>query len=253
MSLEIKLEQNPVDLAATGAEEAVQGHAPDHKIRFVPIGRPGDVGTRIPAGPSSSAAVFVSCPASIFAAAMGWVVLPTRLVESVIAGSIVVVAPDKRAAAPDITGTTLDGSAFRLADHRGEVVVMNVWASWCAPCAQEASEVRRTRRRGPEVSGCVTRVTLRRALTFSTKSGGCTMSSTAPPNTPLIYILRNDLDLKGTRFGCGEGVCGTCEVKVLEGLPDHRDHFLTDADKAGNRSIMVCCSGSKSSRLVLDI
>ncbi|MDE1917746.1 MAG: oxidoreductase [Sphingomonadales bacterium] len=54
-------------------------------------------------------------------------------------------------------------------------------------------------------------------------------------------------------FACGEGVCGTCEVKVLDGIPDHRDHFLTDEDKASNRSIMVCCSGSKSAKLVLDI
>lgn len=54
-------------------------------------------------------------------------------------------------------------------------------------------------------------------------------------------------------FACSEGVCGTCEVKVLDGIPDHRDHFLTEEDKAANRSIMVCCSGSKTANLVLDI
>jgi vanillate O-demethylase ferredoxin subunit len=54
-------------------------------------------------------------------------------------------------------------------------------------------------------------------------------------------------------FACAEGVCGTCEVKVLDGIPDHRDHFLTEEDKAANRSIMVCCSGSKTASLVLDI
>jgi nicotinate dehydrogenase subunit A len=32
------------------------------------------------------------------------------------------------------------------------------------------------------------------------------------PNTPLLYVLRNDLKLKGTRFGCGEGQCGACNV-----------------------------------------
>jgi nicotinate dehydrogenase subunit A len=35
---------------------------------------------------------------------------------------------------------------------------------------------------------------------------------TAEPETPLIYVLRNDLGLKGTRFGCGAGVCGCCTV-----------------------------------------
>ena len=39
---------------------------------------------------------------------------------------------------------------------------------------------------------------------------------TANADTPLIYILRNDLKLKGTRFGCGQGVCGCCTV-LLDG------------------------------------
>lgn len=39
---------------------------------------------------------------------------------------------------------------------------------------------------------------------------------TADASTPLIYALRNDLKLKGTRFGCGEGVCGCCTV-LLDG------------------------------------
>jgi nicotinate dehydrogenase subunit A len=40
----------------------------------------------------------------------------------------------------------------------------------------------------------------------------------AEPSTPLLYILRNDLGLKGTRFGCGEGHCGACTV-LLDGKP----------------------------------
>lgn len=54
-------------------------------------------------------------------------------------------------------------------------------------------------------------------------------------------------------FACSEGICGTCEVKVLGGIPDHRDHFLTEDEKAANKSIMVCCSGAKTANLVLDI
>ncbi len=41
---------------------------------------------------------------------------------------------------------------------------------------------------------------------------------TANPNTPLLYVLRNDLELKGTRFGCGDGLCGTCTV-LVDGKP----------------------------------
>jgi nicotinate dehydrogenase subunit A len=38
----------------------------------------------------------------------------------------------------------------------------------------------------------------------------------AHPDTPLLYILRNDLGLKGTRFGCGNGECGACHV-IIDG------------------------------------
>ncbi|MSQ18817.1 MAG: (2Fe-2S)-binding protein [Betaproteobacteria bacterium] len=38
----------------------------------------------------------------------------------------------------------------------------------------------------------------------------------APDSTPLLYVLRNDLGLKGTRFGCGTGHCGACHV-LLDG------------------------------------
>lgn len=54
-------------------------------------------------------------------------------------------------------------------------------------------------------------------------------------------------------FSCQQGICGTCEVKVLEGTPDHRDMVLTEAEQAANDRMMVCCSGAKSARLVLDL
>ena len=53
-------------------------------------------------------------------------------------GSIVVLPESQRVPAPALVGETLDGGTFRLADHLGEVVVLNVWASWCAPCRAEA-------------------------------------------------------------------------------------------------------------------
>jgi vanillate O-demethylase ferredoxin subunit len=54
-------------------------------------------------------------------------------------------------------------------------------------------------------------------------------------------------------YACSEGVCGTCETRVLEGVPDHRDQFLSAEERDSNSTIMICCSGSKSPKLVLDL
>lgn len=54
-------------------------------------------------------------------------------------------------------------------------------------------------------------------------------------------------------YSCREGVCGSCETRVLEGDIDHRDGVLTKAERAANGSMMVCVSGCKSKRLVLDL
>lgn len=54
-------------------------------------------------------------------------------------------------------------------------------------------------------------------------------------------------------YSCSEGVCGTCETRVIEGIPDHRDQFLSTEERAANKTIMICCSGSKSGTLVLDL
>lgn len=54
-------------------------------------------------------------------------------------------------------------------------------------------------------------------------------------------------------MSCEQGVCGTCMCDVIEGEPDHRDVYFTDEEKASNEQILVCCSRSKTPRLVLDI
>ncbi|TDV21107.1 PDR/VanB family oxidoreductase [Paraburkholderia caballeronis] len=52
---------------------------------------------------------------------------------------------------------------------------------------------------------------------------------------------------------CGEGVCGTCMIDVVDGEPDHRDHCLSQAERAGGKTICCCVSRSRSPLLVLDL
>lgn len=71
-----------------------------------------------------------------------------------------------------------------------------------------------------------------------------------PGETILQAAIAAGLDVP---FSCRDGVCGTCETAVLEGVPLHQDMLLSDAEKATNRTMMICCSRSKSPRLVLDM
>ncbi|HJV27903.1 MAG TPA: PDR/VanB family oxidoreductase [Aromatoleum sp.] len=54
-------------------------------------------------------------------------------------------------------------------------------------------------------------------------------------------------------YDCKRGECGVCTCAVLEGVPEHRDYFLSDAEKAGGKLIQICISRAKSPRLVLDL
>ena len=50
---------------------------------------------------------------------------------------------------------------------------------------------------------------------------------------------------------CGEGLCGSCEVTVLDGEVDHRDVVLTRAERQQQRRMMACCSRAAGGKLVL--
>lgn len=52
---------------------------------------------------------------------------------------------------------------------------------------------------------------------------------------------------------CCEGVCGSCETRVLAGEPDHRDSILSAKERASNKVMMLCVSGCKSAGLTLDL
>jgi ferredoxin-NADP reductase len=68
--------------------------------------------------------------------------------------------------------------------------------------------------------------------------------------TLLTTLRRANVDVQSD---CEEGLCGSCEVRVLEGEIDHRDVVLTKGERQSNNRMMACCSRAKGKRLVLAI
>ena len=68
--------------------------------------------------------------------------------------------------------------------------------------------------------------------------------------TALAALRRAGIDVLSS---CDEGVCGTCLTGVVEGMPDHRDQYLTEADRARNDCFTPCCSRARGGRLVIEV
>ena len=74
--------------------------------------------------------------------------------------------------------------------------------------------------------------------------------SIAPGQTILETLRAHGIDVQSS---CEQGICGSCETRVLAGEPDHSDLLLSPEEKATNEVMMICCSGSRSGVLVLDL
>ena len=72
-----------------------------------------------------------------------------------------------------------------------------------------------------------------------------------PPERTVMEALRSvNIDVQSD---CGEGLCGSCEVRVLSGKVDHRDKVLTATERQSHSKMMVCCSRAQGNRLVLEL
>jgi ferredoxin-NADP reductase len=76
------------------------------------------------------------------------------------------------------------------------------------------------------------------------------MLSVPAQSTLLDVLLDAGIDVP---YSCMDGICGSCEVRVLDGIPDHRDSVLSHQQKAANDRVMVCCCRAKSELMVLDL
>jgi ferredoxin-NADP reductase len=129
---------------------------------------------------------------------------------------------------------------------------------------------------GPEpllaaVEDCCARSGMQRSLRlerFSPKTNGSPRSDAAnhdfvvelgdsgqameiPADRSILEVLRDaGIDVLSS---CEEGTCGSCELPVLSGTPDHRDCVLSEEEQAACDRMMICVSRSRSARLRLDI
>lgn len=77
------------------------------------------------------------------------------------------------------------------------------------------------------------------------------LTLTVPADKTVLTVLNEaGIDVP---CSCQQGICGTCEVRVLAGEVDHRDSILSSAERAANETMMTCVSRAKGARLVLDI
>lgn len=80
-------------------------------------------------------------------------------------------------------------------------------------------------------------------------------STGAELEVPADRSILEILEEKGhcVPFSCREGLCGSCETRVLAGIPDHRDSILSDTARVECKSMLICVSRAKTPVLELDI
>ncbi|MCI1193249.1 PDR/VanB family oxidoreductase [Calidifontimicrobium sp. SYSU G02091] len=153
---------------------------------------------------------------------------------------------DERGGPPDLRALLARRAASDTEHYYacGPAVMLDAFEKVCAELGHANAHIERFA--AVEVAAAAD---ARSTFTVELRRSGRTFEVT--PDKTLHQCL---IELKaGVPFSCEEGICGSCETRVLEGEPDHRDSVLTAAERAANRSMMVCVSGCRSERLVLDL
>jgi len=90
-------------------------------------------------------------------------------------GEITFVDPGKRQAAPELSGTGLDGKQISSKDYAGKVLVVNLWGSWCPPCRKEAPALAKVSAeladQNVQFLGLLTKDDAASAIAFNAKAG----------------------------------------------------------------------------------
>lgn len=95
---------------------------------------------------------------------------------------------------------------------------------------------------------------------FTHAAGGAPFEVTLAQGGRNVQVAHNQTMLEALEdagleppYMCRGGVCGACETAVLDGQPEHRDHYLTNEEKASMQKMMICVSRAACRRLVVDL
>ncbi|MCF8587606.1 PDR/VanB family oxidoreductase [Gordonia liuliyuniae] len=87
------------------------------------------------------------------------------------------------------------------------------------------------------------------AITVRCDASGVTVE--VAPDAPILDVLESaGVDVPSS---CREGMCGSCETRVLRGVPDHRDYVLSSSEQESGETMMICVSRAQTDELVLDL
>lgn len=153
---------------------------------------------------------------------------------------------DERGGPPDLHGLLARRIPAADTHHYacGPAVMLDTFEQVCAELGHNQAHIERF-----AAVQILAAADARRGYTVELRRSGKTFEVTADTTLHnMLQACKADVP-----FSCEEGVCGSCETRVLEGEIDHRDSVLTVAERASNKAMMVCVSGCKSERLVLDL
>ena len=163
-------------------------------------------------------------------------------------GEIQVVAQDEVGLMPvaDILRVTKPDTGIFVCGPPG---LLNAVEKSCAD--QGLAEALHLERFGGPVEGGVAQLDGSRTGAFDIELRSTGTVLTVPADRTVLSVVRDVLP--DTPFSCEEGFCGTCETRVLGGVPEHRDTILSQSERDANTVMMICVGRSLSPRLVLDL
>ena len=86
---------------------------------------------------------------------------------------------------------------------------------------------------------------------FEVEAAASGLTVTVEPGVSIVRALEAAGIFPET--SCEEGICGTCETRVLAGTPEHRDSLLSDEEREAGETMMICVGRCRGERLVLDL